>query len=95
MACHTLGRQIRLEQAFRFTAVGEYGLGGQVPAADRTLHCGRPFGRRPIPGKKEIGQRRTLGGPPAVRARLRRKRRGGLFHHGGFQQPRLDRKSVV
>ena len=48
----TFKRQVRLKEFMRGAELRRDRLGGEVSAADRAFHCGRPARARPIPRKK-------------------------------------------
>ena len=60
--------------------VGEDLLGGQVSAADRPFHRGRPAGVGPVAGQEQAVDRRPLRGPKRLDSRPDRERRPVLGH---------------
>src|SRR5689334_22253019 len=88
-ACQAFGRQVRLHEAPRLSAIRQDSLGRQISATDGTFHCGGPSRRGPISRKKEIAKRSALGGSPAIGAGLRGKRRSSLLHDRRLDQLRL------
>lgn len=80
------GGEIGLEKSSGGAGGANKRFGGEIAAADRSLHGGGPAGLRPVTSQEQAGNRSCLSRAPAIYAGFRRKSGSGLFDDGGLEQ---------
>src|ERR1700693_4810919 len=83
--------QIWFQKISRLSKPTQTAFRGQIPAANRSLHCRGPSGQRPITGEEKPFDAGVLAQPPLVHARLGRERGMDFLDDCGFLQLRFAR----